>query len=189
MENSVLNLSNSLLVQKLPGIYMILCIANDYRYYGESFNISGRIASHKSTLRRKIHPNPNLQTDWNLYGETNFHFVVLYIGTDWQDKLYRLSMESKLIAENAERCYNMFESFELRCGELNPFYKKRHSDKTKDLMSLAKKGIPNDKLGKRITIGGKIFPSIAQASRELGHSRKLIRLRINSVDFPDYNKM
>ena len=55
-------------------------------------------------------------------------------------------------------------------------------------MSLAKKGIPNDKLGKKISIEGKIFPSIAQASRELGHSRKLIRLRMNSVDFPDYNE-
>ncbi len=47
MNNSVLNISQNLYPIKLPGIYMIFCLANDYRYYGETTNISGRIASHK----------------------------------------------------------------------------------------------------------------------------------------------
>jgi hypothetical protein len=73
-----------------PGLYMILCLTNDYRYYGESF----------------------------------FDFVVLYIGEDWKSKTDRLSMESQLITQSRERCYNVFESYEFRTGDLNSFYKK-----------------------------------------------------------------
>jgi hypothetical protein len=186
MDNSVLNISENLSPRKLPGIYMIFCLANNYRYYGETQNISGRIASHKSRLRRKIHSNENLQTDWNLYGESLFNFVILYMGEDWIFKPTRLTMESQLINQNSERCYNIFESLELRVGSLNPFYQKRHSEKTKKLMSLAKKNIPNDNLGKKIKIEGQIFPSIAEASRYLGHSRKLIRKRINDKKFPGW---
>jgi group I intron endonuclease len=186
MDNSVLNNSSILLPRQLPGVYMILCLTNDYRYYGETSNISGRFASHKSMLRRKTHVNHKLQRDWNLYGELHFHFIVLYIGEDWKSKTDRIPMESKLIAENGERCYNVFESCELRVGNLNGFYQKRHSEKTKLLMSSIKKGIPNDALGKKISIQGKCFPSIAQASRELGHSRKLIRTRMNSSSFTEW---
>lgn len=186
MDNPVLNSSEKILPRKLPGIYMILCLANDYRYYGETKNVSARTASHKSLLRRKIHPNDLLQKDWNLYGQSFFNFVILYIGEDWNSKPTRLYMESQLIDQNSERCYNIFASFEKRVGSLNPFYQKRHSEKTKKLMSLAKKNIPNDNLGKKIKIEGEFFPSIAEASRYLGHSRKLIRTRINDTKFPGW---
>lgn len=185
----MLNKSTIFLPRKLPGLYMILCVANDYRYYGETMNVSGRIASHKYMLRRKIHRNQNLQKDWNLYNETNFEFVVLYIGVDWKLKKDRLNKEVRLITENRERCYNVFESFELRTGSLNGFYKKRHSEKTKSLMSSLKKNVPNDILGKKIIIEKRIFPSISQASRELGHSRKLIRERITSINFSEWKKI
>ena len=107
-----------------PGLYMILCLTNDYRYYGETSAVSGRIASHKSMLRRQIQINRELQNDWNLYGESFFDFVVLYIGEDWKSKTDRLSMESQLITQSRERCYNVFESYEFRTGDLNSFYKK-----------------------------------------------------------------
>jgi len=192
MDNSVLNFSETLstnlwfVKQKLPGIYMILCLGNDYRYYGETINLSARLRSHKSLLRRKIHPNNLLQTDWNLYGESLFYFVILYIGEDWNSKPTRLTMESHLINQNKERAYNIYDSFDQRFGSLNPFYQKRHSEKTKRLMSLAKKNIPNNNLGKKIQIEGKNFPSIAEASRSLGHSRKLIKTRINNIKFPEW---
>ena len=95
-------------------------------------------------------------------------------------------MDKQLINQNSERCYNFFESFSLRVDSLNPFYKKRHSEKTKKLMSLAKKNIPNDNLGKKIKIEGQFFPSIGEASRCLGHSRKLIRRRINLTKFSEW---
>ncbi len=189
MNNSVLNSSENLFPRKLPGIYMILCLANDYRYYGETANLSSRIASHKSMLRRQIHSNQKLQKDWNLYGEKFFNFDVLYIGEDWKLKASRLTLESQLITQNSDRCYNVFESYKLRTGELNPFYQKRHSEKTKAFMSTVKKGVPNDALGVKISIDGKVFPSIAQASRSLNHSRKLIRSRVDSENFPEWKRL
>ena len=192
MDNSVLNRSTTgdrespLEARKLPGLYMIHCLATDYRYYGESDNVSIRIASHKSMLRRKIHPNAVLQSDWNHLTADSFKFVVLYMGEDWTAKKARLKMEHSLIVKDIERVYNCFDSFENRTGEKNPFYKRRHSEKTKALLSMAKKGIPNDLLGKKISIDGQKFPSIAEAGRALGHARKTIRIRITSPDYPDW---
>jgi len=179
-------------VSKLPGLYMIHCKRNDYRYYGESYNVSSKIASHKSQLRRKIHLNTVLQYDWNLFTEDCFQFVVIYIGEDWTARKARLDMESSLILRNIERVYNCFDTFENKTEERNLFYNEghsnctlvqRHSEKTKPLMS---KGIPNDLLGKKISINGQEFPSIAEASRTLGHARKTIRLRVDSLDYSDW---
>ena len=195
VDNSVLNKSTRIDVftlqakckaRQLPGLYMIHCKTNDYRYYGESYNVSSRIASHKSMLRRKIHPNTVLQSDWNLFTEDSFQFVVLYMGEDWIERKARLDMESSLILKDIERVYNCFDSFANRTEERNPFYKKRHSEKTKVLMSKVKKVIPNDLLGKKISINGQKFPSIAEASRTLGHARKTIRMRIDSLDYSDW---
>lgn len=56
-------------------------------------------------------------------------------------------------------------------------------------MSVLKKGVPNDALGAKVNIKSTVFPSIAQASRKLGHSRKLIRTRIDSQNFPEWNRI
>ena len=193
-DNSMLNqstfpYSTSNSIRKQPGIYSILCLANDYRYYGETKNLSGRIASHKSKLRRRIHENTVMQDDWVKYGESFFEFKVLYIGSDWILKETRLDMEAKLLQQDMERCYNVFGTFQPRVGELNSFYGRKHSEKTKKLMRLAKKGIPNDTLGTVIEINGKKYPSIAEASRSLGHARKTIRTRVDSTDFLKWKRI
>lgn len=189
LNQSTLPYSTANYIRKQPGVYIILCLANDYRYYGESKNLSGRIASHKSKLRRKIHDNTVMQEDWVQYGESFFEFKVLYIGSDWILKETRLAMEAKLLQEDMERCYNVFETFQARVGELNPFYGRRHSEKSKELMRLAKKGVPNDALGVVVDIDGKRYPSIAEASRSLGHARKTIRARVDSTDFPECKRV
>lgn len=186
MNNSMLN-EKKLEPRQLPGLYMIHCLENDYRYYGETSNVSERISSHKSMLRRKIHSNNKLQQDWNIFSESSFSIQVLYIGREWSDRIVRLKRESELIARDLEICYNFYESMDKRIGNLNGFFEKRHSEATKNTMREAKKGIPNDNLGKKIVILGKNYPSIAEASRETGHSRKLIRSRVNSNEYPDWN--
>ncbi len=35
--------------RQLPGVYMILCLVNNKRYYGESKNVSARLSQHKSS--------------------------------------------------------------------------------------------------------------------------------------------
>ena len=71
-ENGDNSVPNRILPKKQPGLYMIHCLKNDWRYYGESSNISSRLSSHKSLLNREIHPNRNLQKDWDLYGKDYF---------------------------------------------------------------------------------------------------------------------
>ena len=200
LDNSVLNVSTTIDIgdskinklispRKQPGLYMIHCQATDYRYYGESENVSVRLASHRSMLRRKIHTNTVLQSDWNLFNEKDFQFVVLYMGEDWKEKAIRLKTESSLILKDIERVYNCFDSFENRTADKNPFYKRRHSEKTKALMRSSKKGVPNDLLGRKISIDGQEFPSIAEASRALGHARKTIKSRVESSSYPNWKEI
>ena len=193
-DNSMLNqstsdFSTSNYIRKQLGVYSILCLANDYRYYGESINISGRIASHKTNLRRGIHGNTRMQDDWVKFGESSFEFKALYIGPDWVSKETRLAKEAELLEQDIERSYNVFETFEVRSGEKNGFFGRKHSEKTKEIMRLAKKGIPNDILGSLIEINGKRYPSIAEASRSLGHARKTIRARVDSLDYPEWKRI
>ena len=47
------------------------------------------------------------------------------------------------------------------------------------------RNIPKDLLGKSIQLDGVLYPSIAQASRETGHARKIIRARMNDPNDPN----
>jgi hypothetical protein len=173
-DNSV---PNRILPRKQPGIYMIYCIKNDWRYYGESSNVSSRLASHKSLLNRQIHPNKNLQKDWNFYGFQYFDFIVLYMGEKWTESYIRRGKETKLIILDRNQCYNILENAS-RPGELNPFWKKHHSPETKKKISIALKNRPNDLLGRKVSIQGIEYPSIAEASRQTNIARKTIKKKI-----------
>lgn len=178
-DNSV---SNQIRPRKQPGLYMIRCTVNDKRYYGESKNVSGRLASHKSQLNRKIHPNSRLQHDWNTFGEDCFEFNVLFMGSNWENREERIAKETLLIVQDRHLCYNYLEG-QSRPTMQNPFYQKKHTDETKKKIGDSMRGIPNNKLGKAIRLDGVIYPSLTEASRITKHSRKFIRKRLqNSND-------
>ena len=173
----------SLLQPRLqPGVYMIICLINDYRYYGETSNVSHRLAGHRRDLRRKIHGNNRLQTDWNAFGEDNFEFSVLFIGEGWHLREKRLEKETELILNHPGQVYNTYAAITDRMKELNSFYDKKHSESTKALIGALQRGKPKDQLGLPVSIEGKIYPSLAEASRCLGHSRKTIRNRLQDLE-------
>lgn len=58
------------------GIYKIINIVNNKFYMGSSKNIEERWAQHKRDLRRGDHHSIHLQRAWNMYGESNFQFIV-----------------------------------------------------------------------------------------------------------------
>ena len=176
---------NRIQPRQLPGLYMIHCLENDWRYYGESSNVSGRLASHKSLLNRNIHPNFSLQYDWNTYGPDKFQFVVLHLGNEWENSAVRRGKELEYIIQNRNQAYNVLEGIS-KPGDKNPFWGKTHSEETKKKIGNAMRGIPNDKLGKKVSIKGIQYPSVAEASRQTGHSRKLIRNRIHDSNFSDW---
>jgi hypothetical protein len=167
---------------------MIRCTQNDWRYYGESSNVSGRLSSHKSMLNRQIHPNYLLQADWNKYGSSCFEFLVLYMGSQWEDPVERRGKELELIVLDRIRSYNIVES-KSRPGTQNPFYGKVHTEQTKKRIGDAMRGVPNEALGRQISIDGQVYASIAEASRQTSHSRKLIRGRVNSDLYPDWRSL
>lgn len=177
-DNSV---SNQIQPRRQPGLYMIRCKVNDMRYYGESQNVSGRLSSHKSLLKRKIHPNFHLQHDWNTFGVDSFEFIVLFMGSQWKNREERLAKETLLIIQDRQLCYNYLEG-QSRPAEQNPFWGRRHTDESKKKIGDAMRGIPNNKLGKAIQLDGVIYPSIAEASRETNHSRKFIRKRLQNAN-------
>jgi hypothetical protein len=171
------SLSNQILLpRKKPGVYMIHCLNNDRRYYGETKNISARLASHRSLLRKNIHINRELQHDWNVYSEVNFQFIPLFLGDQWLDKKIRLQKELFLVVQNPDLCYNHIEWHD-RSGDKNPFYNQRHTEESRRRISIANSR-PNDRLGKGICLNGVNYPSIAEASRQTSMARKTIRKRL-----------
>lgn len=172
-----------------PGVYMIICLRNNYRYYGETSNISLRLAGHRRNLRQKIHSNRKLQKDWDLFGEESFEFSVLFIGEEWGERETRLEKESQLILDHPSLCYNSFALMADRVKELNAFYGKKHTEKTQKLIGDLQRGIPKDLLGAAVHLEGDTFPSIAEASRRKGYSRKLIRTRVDSPNFPEWYRL
>ncbi len=177
-DNSV---SNRIQPRKQPGIYMIRCTINDMRYYGESQNVSGRLASHKSTLNRKIHFNSKFQHDWNTFGADAFEFVVLFMGPQWENREERQAKETLLIIQDRTLCYNYLESSS-HPNEKNPFWGKNHTEESKKQIGDAMRGIPKESLGKPIKLDGIVYPSISEASRVTKHSRKYIRQRLENLN-------
>nr|ALO63403.1 putative GIY-YIG homing endonuclease [Carteria sp. SAG 8-5]ALO63405.1 putative GIY-YIG homing endonuclease [Carteria sp. SAG 8-5] len=181
-ENSVPN-QIQIRPRKQTGIYMIRCIDNDWRYYGESNNVSGRLSSHRSLLSRNIHPNTGLQNDWNKFGADHFEYVVLYMGDAWESRDLRQGKELELIVLNREIAYNILE--ESKNGEKNPFWGRVHTPEAKRKISEAMKGIPNDKLGKKISVNGVIYPSLAEASRQTNMARKTLCNHLKDPNKPN----
>ena len=62
---------------KISGIYQIKNRINNKKYIGHSINITYRWYTHTSNLMENIHPNKELQEDFNKYGIDVFDFSVL----------------------------------------------------------------------------------------------------------------
>jgi group I intron endonuclease len=175
-------LPNRIAPRQLPGVYIILCLVNNKRYYGESTNISRRLSQHKSRLRRNIHEVIELQRDWNLYGESFFEFSSLFISKDC-DKAQRVVLELDYIVRHIDLCYNKFAKSS-RKKQNNPFWGRKHSETTKKQISQSlaenyKNHLPE---GMAIRLKNKKYPSISEASRQTKHSRDTLRRWLNDPD-------
>ena len=189
-DNSIQNDSvpNRLAPRQLPGVYMILCLANNKRYYGESKNLSIRLSQHKSRLRKNMHENLELQRDFNLYGENNFEFSCIYISRNCS-KDERVAMEMELIGRNKSICYNIISSIN-RQKENNPFpygEGRTHTQETRQQISKSlSENRQNSSLdGFPVSIKGQVYPSISEASRQTNHSRDTIRRWLNDPNKKD----
>ena len=170
---------NRMSPRQLPGVYSILCLANNKRYYGESKNVSQRISQHKSKLKRNIHEIPELQRDFNIYGLDSFEFSCVYISKDFTLE-QRRALEIELIGRFFDLCYNKFTKPN-HLKENNPFFGKTHSGETRRQISKSlKENHKNSTIeGFPILLDNQIYPSISEASRQTKHSRDTIRRWLN----------
>lgn len=59
------------------GIYKITCTKTNKVYIGQSLNLELRKTSHFNNLKNNAHPNKDLQSDFNNYGDKVFNFEIL----------------------------------------------------------------------------------------------------------------
>lgn len=163
------------------GLYTITCLLNQKQYIGESSNVSARLASHRSYLRRKIHPNQELQNDWSRFGEQAFRLERLSeVGAGLPHEK-RLELETKLILELAPHLrYNVYPDSRNRGPEGNPFYGKKHTREAKEKIGQANSGSNLKRHRKPVSINGVYYSSISEASQKIGINRRLIRQRCHS---------
>lgn len=198
------NYKENLFDFKKPGIYLISCKKIEKYYIGESQNVVTRLCAHKNKLRRNIHENKELQSDFNKFGEENFLFQKLIFGYGL-NKDKRLELETHiLLTLEPEKRYNIYTNFKKRDKILNPFFGKTHNYEARQAQSFAKKGQPSgfknknhsDNVKKMLSqinsnkttverrkpviINSSYYESISEASKKTGLNRRLIRERCHN---------
>jgi group I intron endonuclease len=110
------------------GVYSITCVANGWVYIGSSMSVRGRWTTHKSWLRNGTHKTPQLQADWNTYGEDSFLFEMVSIIED-KTKLRDCEQEHITAAIATGKCYNLSPSSRNNGGHrFTPEQSRRLSD-------------------------------------------------------------
>lgn len=165
--------------RQLPGVYIVVCHANNKCYIGESTNVSARLSQHKSRLRRNIHEVSELQHDWNHYKESFFEFSALFMARDCS-KAQREAFELEMIQCHVHFCYNKVA----RCSrkkQKNPFWRRHHTKTSRKQIGKSLAENYKNRLceGLKIQLKGKLYPSISEASRQTNHSRDTIRRWLN----------
>lgn len=127
---------------KICGIYYIENTTNKKKYVGQSVDIFFEWEYiHKNRLRKNKHHNPHLQRAWNKYGENNFLHKIIKTCEDYElDDLEEYYIK-ELNAHQTLGGYNI--SF----GR-NPMRGRKHSEKTKKILSEMNSGSKNHFFGK-----------------------------------------
>lgn len=137
------------------GIYKITNLASGKLYIGSSSDLMKRKTEHFRLLRLKKHCNKHLQSAFNKYGESNFIFeIVLYCDLekliaeeqrfiDFYEAYkngYNLCPIANTTAGRAvseERRKKISQSLK---GRVSPMKGRKHSEETKQKISLSEKG-------------------------------------------------
>ncbi|AMR46921.1 GIY-YIG nuclease family protein [Bacillus subtilis] len=193
-------------------VYMIMNKQNKKIYIGLTKNVNNaddRFKQHIRYLKGNYHHNHKLQRDFNLHKCTDMYthhllckcssiklaekmekFFIAYYNSKYcgfnlndgglSNKGYTQSDYAKKVAS---------EVHSKLIGEKNPFFGRRHSEKTKMIISKKNKGrnkgipksdshikkmIENNARAKKVFVGGQIYSSCSQAQLHTGIDRKKI---------------
>lgn len=140
------------------GIYRLYWDNNDYYYYGQAINLKRRRATHIESANKNRHRNPKIQSLVNKYGMFNFE-VIKYASNEELDTLEQIYIDQhfgnknccnicpiassskgrKYEGEVLERIRSKRQKGRM-LGSKNPFYGKKHTLETKELISKSKIG-------------------------------------------------
>ena len=144
-----------------PGIYKIVCQKTNCIYYGQTSCFLRRCFQHLKLLKDHCHPCKRLQEDFNLYSQRNFTFEIISIEYSLQQ---RLKEETTLIENTFEKkLYNPKNS--------TPIFKYK------------------PRIAQKIQINGILYPSIAEASRQLNRSSRTIRKYLDDPRNQNYKRL
>lgn len=206
-----LNYKENLFDFKKSGIYIISCLKQAKYYIGESDNVTARLCAHKNKLKRNIHENKELQSDFNYYGEEYFLFQKLFFGHGLE-KEKRLKLETQiLLTLEPQNRYNIYINWKKRDECINLFFGKKHTKEARKAQSIATKNktspfkhkkhtneikkklskINSNKITierrKPVIIDSLYYESINEASQKTGLNRRLIRERChNKTHFENF---
>jgi group I intron endonuclease len=196
-------------IGKKSGIYKILNRINGKYYVGSTKNFNKRWNSHKANLNKHTHTNIHLQNSYNKFGKENFEFHIveslcdlkiketleeyisqnfknerinnLLLKNEWVSALVLIREQFYLdIAKNEfDKSYNL--QFDAFGGDV--------SDVTRLKMSLAKKGKPNNRIGKKHTDDTKIKIGKIHRGKKLSETHKnILKNKFKGDGNPFYGK-
>ena len=111
------------------GVYMIINKLDGRFYIGGSVNIHKRWISHKCDLKKKRHPNKNLQNVYDIYGINVFEHKIIE-NCDINDLLKKEQYYLDLYFDG-DKCYNIFKYAYSVSGEDHPMFGKTHTDEAR----------------------------------------------------------
>lgn len=94
-------------MEKISGIYKIICLESQKIYIGSSINLKKRKNEHLRFLRLGRHPNKKLQNSFNKYGEESFLFEKVLECEPGQLLVYEEQMIEKF--DSAKDGFNILE--------------------------------------------------------------------------------
>lgn len=121
------------------GIYKIINIINGKCYIGSSIDIKRRWKEHNRNLIKNNHINVHLQKSWNKHGKSSFLFEIIELVGDIKNLVIREQYyldEANLF--NSNILYNI-------CTIAYSAYGVKHTEETKNKMSISHKGLVHNK--------------------------------------------
>lgn len=154
---------------KIPGVYVLINRLTNKRYIGSTSNLYRRTIKHRSSLRKGVHYNIQLQEDWNKYGEDNFKFKIIELCKEYKE-------QEQFYLDNNKDLYNKYERAFSPLGS-------KHTKRSKEKISKANKGltpvnkVPIDQYDLNMNFI-QSFDSITEASKKLNIHRTSIHRAI-----------